>query len=63
MRIDNGLEYVSEEFQSFCKSKGITRYRVVPANPQQNDLAERMNKTILERVRSILSDAGLPKAF
>lgn len=63
LRTDNGLEYLSEEFQSFCKDKGITRHRTVPANPQQNGVAERMNRTLLERVRCMLSNAKLPKSF
>lgn len=63
LRTDNGLEYLSEEFQSFCKLKGITSHRTIPANPQPNGLAERMNRTILEKVRCMLSDAKLPKSF
>ena len=35
----------------------------VPRTPQQNGLAERMNKTILERVRCMLIFSGLPKTF
>lgn len=31
--------------------------------PQQNDISERMNRTIMEKVRSMLSDTGLPQSF
>ncbi|WVZ12209.1 hypothetical protein V8G54_016739 [Vigna mungo] len=63
LRTDNGLEFVSEEFNGFCKEKGIRRHRTVVGTPQQNGLAERMNRTILERVRYMLLGSGLSKAF
>ncbi|WVZ11552.1 hypothetical protein V8G54_016082 [Vigna mungo] len=63
LRTDNGLELVSEEFNGFCKEKGIRRHRTVVGTPQQNGLAERMNRTILERVRCMLLGSGLSKAF
>ncbi|WVY98367.1 hypothetical protein V8G54_030518 [Vigna mungo] len=63
LRTDNGLEFVSEEFNGFCKEKGIKRHRTVVGTPQQNGLAERMNRTILERVRCMLLGSGLSKAF
>ncbi|WVZ00942.1 hypothetical protein V8G54_027011 [Vigna mungo] len=63
LRTDNGLEFVSEEFNGFCKEKGIRRHRTVVGTPQQNGLAERMNRTILERVRCMLLGSGLSKAF
>lgn len=59
LRTDNGLEFLSEEFQRFCKDKGIKRHRTVPGNPQQNGTAERMNRTILERVRCMLFDSKI----
>ncbi|WVY92910.1 hypothetical protein V8G54_031998 [Vigna mungo] len=63
LRTDNGLEFVSEEFNGFCKEKGIRMHRTVVGTPQQNGLAERMNRTILERVRCMLLGSGLSKAF
>lgn len=58
LRTDNGLEYLSREFDEFCKSKGMRRHRTVPANPQQNGVAERLNRTLLERVRCMLRNSG-----
>ncbi|KZV56298.1 hypothetical protein F511_00295 [Dorcoceras hygrometricum] len=63
LRTDNGLEYCSTEFKDFCKQEGIVRHYTVPNTPQQNGLAERMNRTILERVRCMLADSGLPRMF
>lgn len=63
MRTDNGLEFVSNEFNKFWTLKGIKRHKTVPRHPQQNGAVERMNKTILERIRCMLSNSGLPKKF
>jgi len=63
LRTDNGLEFVSEQFNEFCRLKGIKWHRTVPRTPQQNGLVERMNRTLLERVRCMLLGAGLPKSF
>ncbi|WP_286497639.1 integrase core domain-containing protein, partial [Escherichia coli] len=43
--------------------KGIKREFTAPYNPQQNGIAERMNRTIQEKVRSMLSNASLPNGF
>ena len=61
LRSDNGLEFLSKEFENFCQEKGIKRHRTVPLNPQQNGVAERANRTILERVRSMLLASGMEK--
>ncbi|CAJ2642413.1 unnamed protein product [Trifolium pratense] len=63
LRTDNGLEFVSEQFNEFCRKLGIKRHKTVAYTPQQNGLAERMNRTLLERVRCMLLGAGLPKSF
>ena len=34
LRTDNGLEFLSSEFDKYCKKKGIKRHRIVPSNPQ-----------------------------
>jgi len=62
-RTNNGLEFCSEPFNAFCKENGIARHRTVAGTLQQNGLAERFNRTILERVRCMLLSAGLPKIF
>ena len=47
LRTDNGLEFCNKEFNQFCTQNGITRHRTCTETPQQNGLAERMNRTIL----------------
>lgn len=49
LRTNNGLEFCSREFNMFCRDEGISRHHRVRNTPQQNGLAERMNRTLLER--------------
>eukprot|EP00253_Pinus_taeda_P021493 PITA_21493 len=63
LRTDNGGEFCSKEFEEFCKKCGIARQKTTPYTPQQNGVAERMNKTLMERARSMLSGAGLGQEF
>ena len=62
-RTDNGLEYCSGEFDEFCKNEDIVKHCTVRGTPQQNRTAERMNRTLLERARCMLSNCGLSKDF
>ncbi len=63
LRADNGGEYTSADFQNFLKTKGIRHELTIPKTPEQNGGAERMNKTLMETVRSMLADAKLPQRF
>ena len=63
LRSDNGTEYRNDQFSIFCKKEGISRHFTVRDTPQQNGVAERMNRTLLEKVRCMLSNAGLGKQF
>jgi transposase InsO family protein len=51
LRSDNGGEYTSKEFVSFCRDVGIKRELTTPYNPQQNGVVERKNRTMLEDVK------------
>jgi len=63
LRTDNGGEYVDGDFLTFCKHEGITRQFTVPHTPQQNGVTERMNRTLLDRTRSMLRTAGVAKSI
>ncbi|CAH9079859.1 unnamed protein product [Cuscuta europaea] len=63
LRSDNGGEYTSKAFDAYCREYGIRHEKSVPRTPQRNGVAERMNQTIMERVRSMLNVAKLPKSF
>ena len=54
---------MKEEFTSFCKKLGIVRHRTCAGRPQQNGMAERMNRTLLEKARCMLFHAKLSKGF
>lgn len=64
LRTDNGLEFCSEEFNKLCEdSGGIARHRTVKGTSQQNDLAERINMTLLEIVRCMMLTTEVSKGF
>ena len=62
IRSDNGGEYTGL-FNDYCRSHGIQHEMTVPGTPQHNAIAERMNRTIMEKIRCMLSQAKLPKRF
>jgi hypothetical protein len=55
LRSDNGGEYISAMFEKFCSDEGIQRQLSVPHTPEQNGVAERMNRTVVESARSMMS--------
>ena len=63
LRSDNGGEYVSQEFESYLKERGIKHETTSPHSPQQNGVAERKNRTLCEAARSMLNHAGLPTSY
>lgn len=63
LRSDNGREYLSGAFEQLLVNSGIKRQLTVPHTPQQNGVAERANRTLVEMARSMLLHAGLPERF
>jgi hypothetical protein len=63
LRTDNGGEFYGNEFEEFCKKCGIARKKTIAYTPQQNGVAERMNKTLMEKSRSMLSGVELGQEF
>lgn len=63
LRTDNGTEYENNNFHEFFAKHGIKHEKSAPYSPQQNGLAERMNRTIIEKVRCMLFDSKLNKQF
>lgn len=59
---DNGGKYRGL-FEYYCRLHGIKLEKSVPKTPQHNGVAKRMNRTIEERIRCMLSYAKLPKSF
>lgn len=58
---DNGRQYLSNEFKSFCGNKGIQYYLTVPHTPQQDSVAERLNRSLTEKGRALIHGAELGK--
>ena len=63
LRTDNGLEFCNKAFDNLCKSSRIKRQKTCAYTPQQNEVAERMNITIMSKVRSMLAETGFRKLF
>ena len=63
LRTNNGLEFCNKEFDDYCAKNGITRHRTCSDTPQQNGLAKRMDRTILDKVRCMLTESSLSKRF
>ncbi len=63
LRTDNGGEYTSNQFKEYLKAEGIRHELTIPKTPEQNGVAERMNRTLLESVCSILIGTKLPQRF
>ena len=62
-RTENSGEYFSNAFNEHCNRFGLRHEKIVPGTPQQNGVIERMNHTIMKKVRSMLSNFGLEKHF
>ncbi|GJS84321.1 retrotransposon protein, putative, ty1-copia subclass [Tanacetum coccineum] len=63
LRSDRGGEYMSQEFLDHLKEHGIIAHRTPPYTPQNNGVSERRNRTLLDMVRSMMSQTTLPKSF
>src|SRR6202522_333476 len=61
LHTDRGGEYLSKEFSDHLAENGTIRNLTVHDTPEHNGVAERLNRTLLERVRSMLHASGLPK--
>ncbi|GJT42065.1 putative ribonuclease H-like domain-containing protein, partial [Tanacetum coccineum] len=63
IRSDNGTEFKNRDMLEFCGNKGIKQEYSNARTPQQNGVAERMNKTLIEAARTMLADSLLPTTF
>ena len=60
VRSDNGGEYQNNETIEYLKNKGIQMEYTEPRTPHQNGLAERKHQVVLDMIRTMLEDSGLP---
>ncbi|GJS75937.1 retrovirus-related pol polyprotein from transposon TNT 1-94 [Tanacetum coccineum] len=63
LRSDNGTEFKNHKLEEFCDEKGISQNFSSPCTLEQNDVAERRNRTLIEVAKTMLNSAKLPKQF
>ncbi|GJY00982.1 putative ribonuclease H-like domain-containing protein [Tanacetum coccineum] len=63
IRSDIGAEFKNKVMDDFCREKGIKREYSIARTPQQNGVAERRNRTLIEAARTMLADSKLPTTF
>nr|GEV90507.1 hypothetical protein [Tanacetum cinerariifolium] len=63
IRSDNGTKFKNHDLNQLCRMKGIKREFSVARTPQQNGIAERKNRTLIEAARTMLVDSLLPIPF
>jgi transposase InsO family protein len=63
LRTDNGGEFCSATFDDYCRQEDIVRHHTIPYTPQQNGVAERMNRTIISKAHCMLSNTKMNKRF
>lgn len=63
LRSDSGGEYMSIAFYEFLKQKGILSQRSCPYTPQQNGVAERKIRHLLDVTRTLLLESSVPSTF
>ncbi|GKB78303.1 ribonuclease H-like domain-containing protein [Tanacetum coccineum] len=56
IRYDNGTEFKNKVMNQLCEMKGIKREFSVARTPQQNGVAEKKNRTLIEAARIMLAD-------
>ncbi|KAJ0599026.1 putative RNA-directed DNA polymerase [Helianthus annuus] len=63
IRSDNGAEFVNNQMDSFCKTKGIFHQTSCSYTPQQNGVVERKHRHLLNTARALMFQGGLPLRF
>ncbi|KAJ9545449.1 LOW QUALITY PROTEIN: hypothetical protein OSB04_025156 [Centaurea solstitialis] len=63
IRSDHGTEFKNSTLETFFDQKGISQKFSSVRTPQQNGVAERRNRTLIEAARSMLSEANLATQF
>uniref|UniRef100_A0A2N9GHZ2 Integrase catalytic domain-containing protein n=1 Tax=Fagus sylvatica TaxID=28930 RepID=A0A2N9GHZ2_FAGSY len=63
LRSDCGGEFTSNQFNQFCASKGIIHQLSCPHTPQQNGVAERKHRHLVQCALALLSQSKLPMSY
>ncbi|GJU14537.1 hypothetical protein Tco_1142503 [Tanacetum coccineum] len=63
IRCDNGTKFKNKEMNQFCEKQGIKREFSIARTSQQNGVAKRKNRTLIEAARTMLDDLKLHTTF
>ncbi len=63
LRLDNGGEFISNEFKNYYSEQGIKRQFSAARTPQQNGVAKRKNRTVLDMARTMLNEVEITDRF
>ncbi|KAL0298831.1 UNVERIFIED_CONTAM: Retrovirus-related Pol polyprotein from transposon RE1 [Sesamum radiatum] len=63
LRTDNALEFVQKSVSDFCNFKGILHQTSCPYTYQQNGVAERKHRHLLDVARTIMTHMHVPKSY
>jgi transposase InsO family protein len=63
IRSDNRTEFKNSQIEGFLEEEGIKHEFSSPYTPQQNDVVERKNRTILDMARTMLDEYKTPDQF
>jgi transposase InsO family protein len=63
LRTDRGGKFTMIEFADYCAAEGVHHQHMVPYSPQQNNVVERQNGTVVKTARIMLKAKGLPGWF
>jgi transposase InsO family protein len=63
LRTDNGGKFTTAEFASYCADEDVQRYYSAPYSPQQNNVIEQRNQTVVGMARALLKQRGMFAVF
>jgi hypothetical protein len=63
VRSDRGGEFSSGNFKEFCDKHGIKREYTIPRTPQQNEVVERLNRSVQQMARSMINERNIPHTY
>jgi transposase InsO family protein len=63
LRTDKDGEFTGKELADFCTTEGLKRHFSAPYTPQQNEVVERMNQTVLATARAMLKEREMPPRY
>ncbi|RDB21876.1 Retrovirus-related Pol polyprotein from transposon TNT 1-94 [Hypsizygus marmoreus] len=63
IRTDEGKEFINSLWKAYCEKFGIIHETTAPYSSSANGVAERGNRTVLDRGRSMMIDAGIPAHY